>query len=70
MVPSFMSSGERVDVAQFLKGLVQMAGVAPAEVQRLSRRTISTTTVEARGSQSNPDYFYGSREPVPPSFAE
>jgi hypothetical protein len=25
MVPSFMSSGERIDVAQFLKGLVQMA---------------------------------------------
>ena len=25
MVPSFMRSGERIDVAQFLKGLVQMA---------------------------------------------
>jgi len=25
MVPSFVGSGKRIDVAQFLKGLVQMA---------------------------------------------
>src|SRR5580693_5568388 len=33
------------------------AGVAPDEVQRLSRRTITPTTVEARGSQQSSRLF-------------